>query len=52
MACWFGGKSLFAIGVVGTAFITLLTPLLAKLSVYLLIMGRIIEGLFEVCSLL
>ncbi|XP_075232404.1 vesicular glutamate transporter 1-like isoform X2 [Lycorma delicatula] len=47
LACYYGGKWLFGFGVAATAIVTLLTPLLAKLSVYLLIVARVIEGLFE-----
>ncbi|GLG97099.1 Putative inorganic phosphate cotransporter [Gryllus bimaculatus] len=47
LATQMGGKRLFGIGVGVTAFITLITPLLAKASIYLLILGRVFEGLFE-----
>lgn len=44
-----GGRKLFGIGVGVTALITLLTPALASASLYLLVLGRVVEGLFEVC---
>jgi ACS family sodium-dependent inorganic phosphate cotransporter len=52
-AGWFatqiGGRKLFGIGVGVTALVTLLTPALASASLYLLVLGRVVEGLFEVC---
>ena len=42
-----GGKWLFGSGVLVTAILTLLTPLAASTSVYLLYAVRIIEGLAE-----
>lgn len=47
LACKYGGKNLFGAGVGVTALFTLLTPCLARTSVYLLVVGRVIEGLFE-----
>ncbi|XP_039293719.1 sialin [Nilaparvata lugens] len=47
LACHYGGKRLFGVGVLATAIFTLLTPLLAKISVYLLTAARVVEGLFE-----
>ncbi|RZF40673.1 hypothetical protein LSTR_LSTR012774 [Laodelphax striatellus] len=47
LACHYGGKRLFGVGVLATAIFTILTPLLAKLSVYLLTAARVVEGLFE-----
>ncbi|BES99717.1 MFS transporter, ACS family, solute carrier family 17 (sodium-dependent inorganic phosphate cotransporter), other [Nesidiocoris tenuis] len=47
LACKHGGKRLFGLGVGVTAVVTLLTPLLARTSIYLLVFGRIVEGLFE-----
>ena len=38
----------FGIGIGATAILTLLTPLAAKSSVYVLLAVRIIEGIFEV----
>ncbi|XP_014286471.1 sialin isoform X1 [Halyomorpha halys] len=47
LACKYGGKNLFGLGVGVTALFTVLTPLLARTSVYLLVIGRVVEGLFE-----
>ncbi|XP_049792910.1 vesicular glutamate transporter 1-like isoform X1 [Schistocerca nitens] len=47
LATRIGGKRLFGLGLAATSFITLLTPALARGSVYLLVLGRVIEGLFE-----
>uniref|UniRef100_A0A0A9W2P4 Sialin n=1 Tax=Lygus hesperus TaxID=30085 RepID=A0A0A9W2P4_LYGHE len=47
LACKYGGKTLFGVGVGATAFITVLTPFLARASIYLLVFGRVVEGLFE-----
>uniref|UniRef100_A0A1B6DA23 Sialin n=1 Tax=Clastoptera arizonana TaxID=38151 RepID=A0A1B6DA23_9HEMI len=47
LAIRYGGKQLFFCGVFVTAIITLLTPLLAKMHLYLLIIGRVLEGVFE-----
>lgn len=47
LACKYGGKNLFGIGVGVTAVFTLLTPIMARSSVYLLVIGRVVEGLFE-----
>ena len=44
----YGGKKLFGFGVLCTAVFTLVTPIAAKISVYLLIATRILEGLGEV----
>jgi len=44
----FGGKYLFGGGVLGTAVLTLLTPLAAHTSFPLLIALRILEGVGEV----
>lgn len=46
----FGGNRVFAIGIGSTALLTLLTPIAAKTSFYLLLAIRIIEGIFEVSS--
>lgn len=48
----YGGATVYGIGVFSTALLTLVTPLFANISVYLLIFLRIIEGLFEVTFLL
>ena len=50
LACKYGGKNLFGIGIAVTAAVTVITPFLARTSVYLLVIGRIVEGLFEVTS--
>ncbi|XP_054264712.1 sialin-like [Macrosteles quadrilineatus] len=47
LACQYGGVRLFGMGVLTTAALTLLTPLAAKMHVYLLILVRILEGMFE-----
>ena len=44
----FGGKWLFGLGVLGTAVLTLLTPVAAKLSVGTLLAVRVVEGIGEV----
>lgn len=43
----FGGNKIFAIGIGVTALLTLLTPLAANYSLYMLLAVRIIEGIFE-----
>ena len=48
LAARHGGKRVFGIGIAVTSLITLITPLLARLSIYLLVLGRVIEGIFEV----
>lgn len=45
-----GGKRVFAIGIGVTALLTLITPVAARISVYFLLVVRIIEGVFEVSS--
>ncbi|XP_076177673.1 major facilitator superfamily transporter 9 [Ptiloglossa arizonensis] len=47
LAARIGGKRVFGIGIAATAFFTIITPPLAKISVYILIALRIIEGIFE-----
>ncbi|EFA03048.1 vesicular glutamate transporter 2.2 [Tribolium castaneum] len=42
-----GGKRVFGGGIAITAALTLITPWLAKVNVYLLLAVRIIEGIFE-----
>ena len=44
----FGGKYVFGIGVVMTAVLTLFTPFAAQVSVWALVVLRVMEGLFEV----
>ena len=46
----FGGKLLFGIGVLGTAALTLLTPVAARLSVGTFIAVRVVEGIGEVST--
>jgi len=43
-----GGVKLIGYGVLCTAFLTILTPMAARYSVYLVIVLRVIEGVFEV----
>lgn len=43
-----GGHRVYVIGIAVTAVLTILTPPLANIHVYLLLAVRIIEGLFEV----
>lgn len=43
-----GGKRVFAFGIAVTSILTIITPFLARASVYLLLAVRIIEGIFEV----
>ncbi|XP_047107686.1 vesicular glutamate transporter 2-like [Schistocerca piceifrons] len=47
LAARVGGARLYGAGIAATAALTLLTPPLARLSVYLLLALRIIEGLLE-----
>lgn len=47
----YGGNKIFAIGIGITALLTLLTPIAAKSSFYLLLTIRIVEGIFEVNSI-
>ncbi|KAH0533702.1 hypothetical protein KQX54_000787 [Cotesia glomerata] len=42
-----GGKRVFGIGIAVTALLTLITPPLTRVSVYILVALRIIEGIFE-----
>lgn len=48
LASKFGGKNLFGYGVLCTSVLTLITPVAARYSVYLLIAVRVLEGLGEV----
>ena len=48
----FGGKWVFGVGVVMTSVFTLFTPLAALSSVEFLIAVRVLEGFFEVGTLL
>lgn len=47
LAHQYGGKTVFAVGVFGTAVFTLLTPPMAKAGYIPLIVARFLEGLFE-----
>ncbi|XP_013392278.1 vesicular glutamate transporter 3 [Lingula anatina] len=47
LASKFGGRNLFGGGIFVTAVLTLLTPLCVRGSVYLFIVVRILEGIFE-----
>ena len=47
MAEKYGGKKLYGVGVLITAVFTLVTPLAANISIYALVLVRIIEGLGE-----
>lgn len=47
LATRIGGRKLFGIGVAASALITLITPALASANLYLLVLGRVVEGLFE-----
>ncbi|CAH1100735.1 unnamed protein product [Psylliodes chrysocephalus] len=47
LAVKFGGTNIFAIGIGVTALLTVFTPLLVKANVYLLLVVRIVEGIFE-----
>ncbi|XP_078048351.1 major facilitator superfamily transporter 9 isoform X2 [Augochlora pura] len=42
-----GGKRVFGLGIAATAFFTIITPPLTRISVYILITLRIIEGICE-----
>ena len=46
----YGGKMVFGIGIIGTSVLTLFTPLAAETSVWLLVVLRVTEGVFEVLS--
>ncbi|XP_066582739.1 sialin [Prorops nasuta] len=47
LAARIGGKRVFGIGIAATALFTIITPPLARASVYILITLRIIEGICE-----
>ena len=52
LATRFGGKHVYGVGVVMTSVLTLLTPLAAEFSVWMLVAVRVLEGMFEVgCSM-
>ncbi|XP_015174625.1 PREDICTED: sialin isoform X2 [Polistes dominula] len=42
-----GGKRVFGIGIAATAFFTIITPPLVRISVYILVALRIVEGICE-----
>jgi len=48
MSSKFGGVKLIGYGIMGTAILTTLTPLVARYSMYLFLILRVIEGVFEV----
>ena len=48
LASRYGGKSVLGLGILCTAALTLLTPIAAQNSIYLLIILRILEGVGEV----
>ncbi|KAG7199642.1 hypothetical protein KM043_014236 [Ampulex compressa] len=47
LAARIGGKRVFAIGIGATSLFTIITPPLARMSVYILVGLRIVEGIFE-----
>lgn len=47
LAAKYGGNVIFGCGIGLTALLTLLTPLAANISLYMLLAVRIIEGIFE-----
>ncbi|XP_076751180.1 major facilitator superfamily transporter 9 [Xylocopa sonorina] len=47
LAARIGGKRVFGLGIATTAFLTIITPPLARISVYILITLRIVEGICE-----
>lgn len=47
MSSKIGGNLIFGIGIGMTAILTLVTPMAAKMNVYVLVAVRIIEGVFE-----
>ncbi|VVC38185.1 Major facilitator superfamily,Major facilitator superfamily domain [Cinara cedri] len=47
LAAKFGGVKLMGYGVLGTAIFTVLTPMVTRHSVYLIIIFRVVEGVFE-----
>ena len=48
LAAYLGGKALYGGGIFMTALFTLITPVAARTSFYLLIAVRVLEGFFEV----
>jgi ACS family sodium-dependent inorganic phosphate cotransporter len=47
LAAKYGGKQLLGISVFGSAILTILTPPLCQISVYLIIAVRVMEGLLQ-----
>lgn len=47
-----GGKLVFGVGIAVTSLLTIVTPWLAQANVYILLAVRIIEGVFEVDTIL
>lgn len=43
-----GGKRVIGLGIAVTAFLTIITPPLVRINVYILLVLRIIEGICEV----
>jgi len=43
-----GGVKLIGYGILSTAVLTILTPLAARYSVYMVFFLRVVEGIFEV----
>lgn len=48
LAARIGGKRVFGLGIASTAFFTIITPPVVRMSVHLFIILRIIEGICEV----
>ena len=47
LATRFGGKHVYGMGIVMTSVLTLLTPIAADISVWMLVALRVLEGIFE-----
>ena len=52
LATKFGGKRIFLIGIAATSVMTLLTPFLTHQGIGFLITTRVLEGLFEVLTII
>lgn len=48
LALKYGGATIFGAGVALTALLTVLSPFLLRLNFYAFILGRLLEGIFEV----
>lgn len=48
LTTYFGGKWVFGVGVFVTVLLTVITPLVARISVWLFIAVRVLEGIGEV----